>query len=262
MTRSPVLFASHGSPTVALEDGAFGRALAAFGARTRPSSVVVVSAHWEERGPVRVGAARRNAAMHDFRGFPPELHALRYPAPGDPDLAARLVDRLDTNGIPALPDPRRPLDHGAWVPLRFLYPAADVPVVPVSLPRPREPRLVARIGELAAPFRDEGVLLLGSGGAVHNLGRIALDAPDRPDDDTAWARDFDRWLDERVRRRDLEALLDYRERAPWPETAHPTSEHLDPLFFVLGASLPGDRVEVLHEGFEHGSLSMRTFALG
>lgn len=258
MTAFPVLFVSHGSPAVALEDGPFGRALTAFGRREKPSAAVIVSAHWEEPQPVCVGAAKRHRAMHDFAGFPSELHALRYPAPGDPDLAAEIVARLDAGGVPARSEPGRPLDHGAWIPLRFLFPDADVPVVPVALPRPRDPALLAEIGSLLAPLRDKRVLLAGSGGAVHNLSRLA--PGDSPPE--RWAADFDSWIDERVRERDLKALFDYRRLAPDADAAQPTSEHLDPLFFVLGAASPSDRLETLHSGIEHGSLSMRTFALG
>jgi 4,5-DOPA dioxygenase extradiol len=144
------------------------------------------------------------------------------------------------------------------VPLRFLVPDAGVPVVEISLPRPRHPELVSRIGEALAPLRDDGVMLVGSGGGVHSLAGVSLDARDATP--APWAREFDEWLAARVAARDFPALLSWRE-APAASLAHPTPEHLDPLLFVAGASREADRLEILHEGIEYGSLAMRTFAL-
>ncbi len=259
MTRSPILFVSHGAPSVALDESDYTRALSAFGRTLQPAAVVVVSAHWEERQPVRVGAARRHRALHDFTGFPAPLYALRYPAPGDPDLAADIVVRLEAAGVPALLDPVRPLDHGVWVPLRFLFPDASVPVVPLALPRPRSPELVARIGTALSALRDLGILLIGSGGAVHNLSRISFEERDAAPE--SWAREFDAWLAGRFAESDLGTLLAWREQAPHAEIAHPTTEHLDPVFFVAGAATESDRAETVYQGFEYGNLSMRTFAL-
>lgn len=260
MPRSPILFVSHGAPSVALEQSAYTRALAALGKSLRPSAVVIVSAHWEARRPVRVGAAARHGTLHDFAGFPEPLYELEYPAPGDPDLAAEIVERLESAGVPASPDPVRPLDHGVWVPLRFLFPDARVPIVPVALPRPRDPQEVARIGAALGTLRDRGILLVGSGGAVHNLSRISFG--DRDAAPERWAREFDAWLAGSLDGRDLDALLAWRRLAPHPEVAHPTTEHLDPVFFVAGAGAASDRAETVHEGFEYGNLSMRTVLLG
>ena len=259
MARAPALFVSHGAPTVALEESPYTRSLTAFGRNLAPAAAVVVSAHWEDRQPVRVGSAPRHRTLHDFSGFPAPLYALRYPAPGDPTLANEIVERLEAAGVPAALDPARPLDHGVWVPLRFLLPKADVPVVPVALPRPRGPEEVARIGAALATLRDRGILLVGSGGAVHNLSRVAFDRKDAQPE--PWARAFDAWLAGRFADQDREALLAWRAAAPEPATAHPTTEHLDPAFFVIGAALAPDRTETVHEGFEYGNLSMRTLAL-
>lgn len=259
MPRSPVLFVSHGAPSVALEDNAYTRALSTWGATLRPSAVVIVSAHWEQRQPARVTSAGQHQTLHDFSGFPAPLYQLRYPAPGHPALAAEIAGLLESAEVPALLDPSRPLDHGAWVPLRFLFPKADVPVVAVSLPWPREPRLIARIGEALCVLRDRGVVLVGSGGAVHNLSAIRFDDKDGPAQ--PWAKRFDAWIAARVAARDLESLLAWRKLAPDPDLAHPTTEHLDPIFFAAGAGGPSDRAETLHEGFQYGSVSMRTFAL-
>ena len=260
MSRAPLLFVSHGAPSVALEQSDYTRALTAFGKGLHPAAAVVVSAHWEERRPVRVGTAVRHSTLHDFAGFADELYEIQYPAPGDPLLSAEIVRRLEAEGVAAAPDPVRPLDHGVWVPLRRLFPDAGIPVVPVSLPRPRSPEEVARIGSALAALRERGVLLVGSGGAVHNLSRIFFERRDA--DPEPWAREFDAWLAGRLAERDLDALLGWRQRAPHAPMAHPTTEHLDPVFFVAGASAGSDRAQTLYEGFDYGNLSMRTVILG
>lgn len=256
----PILFVSHGAPTVALEPGGdYARALRAFAARVEPRAVVVVSAHWQEAGPVRVGTAALPSTVHDFSGFAPELHAIQYPAPGAPELAARILATLEEDGIPARADPRRGLDHGAWIPLRLMWPEADVPVVPVSLPIPRLPEDLLDLGRALSPLRREGVLLLGSGGIVHNLRQVRL--RERGAAAPEWARTFDGWVRHRVDDLEIADLISYAEKAKGAQRAVPTSEHFDPLFVVLGAALPGERVQQVFEGFEYGSLSMRCFAI-
>ena len=255
--KQMVAFVSHGSPMVALADDDYTRALRRFGAEApRPRAVVCVSAHWQAPGPVRVSAAPRPSLIYDFFGFPPELYQLAYPAPGAPDLAAEVAARLADGGVPAVLDPARGLDHGVWVPLRLLYPEADVPVVAVSLPVPGAPADLLRAGAALEPLRDRDVLLLGSGGIVHNLGRLhAEDAPVE-----AWARAFDDWVRARLDARDLEALVAYRRGAPHAALAAPTTEHFDPLFVVAGSTAGDDRVVDVYQGFRHGTLSMRSLA--
>ena len=227
-----------------------------WGAELQPRAIVIVSAHWEATGPVRVTGAERPALLHDFSGFPPELYDLRYPSPGDPALAADIVRRLEAGGVKASLDPRRGIDHGAWVPLLHAFPDAKLPVLQVSLPVPRTPERVAQAGKALAPLRKEGVLLIGSGGLVHNLRRVRFENKQAPID--AWAGEFDRWVGQRLGSLDAAALEDYR-RAPHAAESVPTTEHFDPAFFVLGAALPGDRLASLYEGFHYGNLSMRSF---
>jgi 4,5-DOPA dioxygenase extradiol len=254
----PALFVSHGAPTAALEDDAYARALGAWARkRPRPRAVVVLSAHAEASGPVRVNAARQPGLIYDFFGFPPALYDLRYPAPGAPDLAHEIASLCADAGLEPVLDARRGWDHGVWVPLRLLYPEADVPIVELSLPVPRTPELLLQMGEVLAPLRDRGALLFGSGGIVHNLRRIRVDA-EAPE---PWAAEFGAWVDERLSRLDVEALREYRTRAPHAELAVPTSEHFDPLFFVLGARNARDQVEDVFSGIRYGSLSLRSFAL-
>jgi 4,5-DOPA dioxygenase extradiol len=259
-SRQPAVFLAHGSPMLAIEQDDFTAALRRFGAGLpRPRAIVIVSAHWEAQGAIRVTGSERPPLIYDFSGFPEEMYEVRYPCPGDPALASELVQMLSAAGVKATLDPGRGLDHGAWVPLKHAFASADIPVVEVALPTPRTPAGLAQAGKALAPLRDRGVLLAGSGGIVHNLRRVRLDDKRAPAD--AWARDFDAWVWERVQALDLASLSAYRDRAPQAALAAPTPEHFDPLFFVLGAAVPGARVSALYEGFHYGNLSMRSFAL-
>ena len=260
MPRFPALFVSHGSPMVALDVDPWSRALAAFAAqRPRPRAAVVISGHFEAPGPVRVTASPWPATIHDFAGFPEELSRIDYPAKGDPGLAALVLRLLEDAGFPARTDPERGLDHGAWVPLRFLYPDAAVPVVEVSQPLRRKPEDALRMGAALSRLREQDVLLLGTGGVVHNL--ATLDPLAEPGQAADWARAFDAWVAERLAAMDVAAIASYRATAPYAERAVPTPEHFDPLFVVLGSARPGERSTTVSEGFRYGTLSMRSFAL-
>jgi 4,5-DOPA dioxygenase extradiol len=252
---------SHGSPVIAIENEAWGQALKQFASSIpKPRAAVVVSGHYEAPLPVRITASQAPETIHDFSGFPPQLSRIQYVAPGDPELAARIRNLLGRSGITAALDPRRGLDHGAWVPLRFLYPKADVPVVEVSQPLPRTPRDALKIGEALSSLRNDDVLLMGTGGIVHNLKR--MDPADEPSRVATWARAFDEWVALRLEAMDVGAIANYRAIAPSAESAVPSRDHFDPLFVVLGSAAPGERVRTLHEGFRYGSISMRSFALG
>lgn len=251
----PSLFLAHGSPMLALEGGAWGDAVSACG-QGLPSfrGILVCSAHWEAPGAFRLTSAAQPGVMHDFGGFPEALYALDYPAPGHPGLAAEAADLLRRAGLAAVLDPQRPLDHGAWVPLRYLMPGAEVPVVQLSLPRSRTPELLLAAGMALAPLREQGILILGSGGIVHNLRRLdwAGEAHPQP-----WATQFDQWVRERLMAGDTEALAGWA-KAPGAEPSVPTSEHLDPLFVALGAA--GGSPDALFEGWQLGSLSLSSYA--
>jgi 4,5-DOPA dioxygenase extradiol len=239
---------------VALEPDAYTDALRAFGERVRPRAVAVVSAHWTTAGGVTVTAAARHQVIHDFGGFPDELYRLDYPAPGDPPLAAEIAARLGADGFPARLDPVHGIDHGTWIPMRIAWPAGSVPVVQVSLPE-MAPGDLVRMGEALRPLREDGVLVLGSGGMVHNLAQLQWRdkyAPAEP-----WAVEFDAWMADRIDAGDTAALVAYRDRAPSARRAAPTSEHLHPLFVALGAA-GRDRPHSIFEGFHHGSLGMRS----
>lgn len=254
MTRLPSLYISHGSPMTALAPGQVGERLAALGAQLlRPRAIVVASAHWLTHQPA-VGAHAAPPTVHDFGGFPPALYDLRYPAPGDPALAAEVAGRLAAAGLPAVQDPQRGLDHGVWVPLRLLYPQADIPVVPLAIQPRQGPAHQFALGRALAPLREQGVLLVGSGSITHNLhdwGSYA-DGKQAP-----YVQPFIGWVEQRLQANDSAALLDYRARAPHAAQAHPTDEHLQPLHFAMGAAggdvLGAQRIDA---GVDGGFLAM------
>ncbi|MCY1295564.1 4,5-DOPA dioxygenase extradiol [compost metagenome] len=247
----PSLFISHGSPMLALQPGESGPALARLAASLpRPRAILVVSAHWESPELLLTGAARPDT-WHDFRGFPPELYAVQYPAPGAPELADEIARQLGEHDLPAGIDERRPLDHGAWVPLSLMYPQADIAVLQLSLPSQFGPAFQTRVGRALAGLRARGVLLIGSGSITHNLGE--LDWRAGPDVVEPWAREFRDWIVEQLASGDEAALHDYRRQAPQAVRNHPSDEHLLPLFFARGA---GERFGLVHQGFTLGALGM------
>ena len=225
-TRIPALFVAHGAP-VLLDDAGWMDELASWAqAVPRPKAILMVSAHWEER-PTTLGATRTVPLVYDFHGFPDRYYETRYPAPGAPDLAARVRQLLRESGIRSVEAPERGLDHGAYVPLVPMYPAADVPVLQVSMPG-LEPKALFDLGRALSPLRDEGVLIFGSGFLTHNM-RYAF-RPGIP----SWAREFDAWAADALSRLDVDALLDFRARAPAAQTALPTWEHYAPVLVATG----------------------------
>lgn len=266
--RLPSLFVSHGSPMIALEPGAAGAFMKTLGPRIdaafgRPRAILAVSAHTAARAPVLLGAARHEA-VYDFGGFDPELSTLRYDAPGAPALAERVAGLLGAAGTPVHLSPEGGLDHGIWTTLRYLYPEADVPVLPLAFVPSQTPAQQFALGEALAPLADEGVLLLGSGSITHNLRRVfaqGLRGPvDRPEIPESLA--FRRWMLERSTARDWQALFDYRARAPHAVDMHPSDEHLLPWYVAAGA---GGREAVplrLHDSVTYGSLGMDAYAFG
>jgi 4,5-DOPA dioxygenase extradiol len=258
MERLPAVFFAHGSPMSALGGDAHAAALQAFGQRhTGARAILVVSAHWQVSQPVRVTAWDQAPLIYDFGGFPEELYRLTYPAPGSPTAAARVVNMLQSAGQQARFERERGLDHGAWTPLRLAWPEATTAVIEVSMPFV-PPQELFQLGRALRPLRDDGFLLAGSGGIVHNLSRAHIENKDAPVDQ--WAAEFDAWVAEAVASRNLEALLAYRHTAPHARLSVPTTEHFDPLFVVLGMAYPDEPVETIFKGFHYGNLSMRTFS--
>ncbi|MEW9623629.1 dioxygenase family protein [Rhodanobacter geophilus] len=254
MPTLPSLYISHGSPMTALQPGATGARLAELAqAMPRPTAIVIASAHWLAHTPL-VGGAAQPQTIHDFHGFPRELYELRYPAPGAPALAAHVTELLDHAGLAPRLDPQRGLDHGAWVPLRLLYPAADIPVVPVSIQPGLGPAHQYALGRALAPLRGQGVLLIGSGSITHNLHDFR--AGYGVEREAPYVRPFTAWIEQKLAAGDTDTLLDYRRQAPFAQRAHPTDEHLLPLFFALGAAGDGARAQRIDAGIDLGFLAM------
>lgn len=251
------IFLSHGAPTLPFEDVAARRFLEGLAASMpRPRAILVASAHWETRTPT-INAGVRHATIHDFTGFPAELYRLDYPAPGDPDLADRVVDLLGTAGLPVAIDTQRGLDHGAWVPLMLAWPAADIPVVQLSVQSHLGPGHHLEVGRALAPLADESVLIVGSGSFTHDLsswrGQAGMAEPD-------WVTEFADWFDRALAEGRTCDLLAYRHLAPHAVRNHPTEEHLLPLFVALGAAGPDASAQRLHASNTYGVLRMDAYA--
>ena len=257
MDQIAPVFVSHGAPTLALRDAPARRFLTGLGAVIgRPRAIVAVTAHWET-ARATAGAAARPRTIHDFGRFDDALFDIAYNAPGDPALAERISDLLCAEGIPSAVDPMRGLDHGVWVPLRLMYPDADIPVVPLSVQPAHGPAHHLQVGRALAPLTRDGVLVLGTGSFTHDLARFRGQSQDAavPDD----VREFADWFDAALTEGRGCDTLTYRTRAPHAVEQHPTEEHLLPLFVALGAAGPGVRAERLHSSATFGVLRMDAY---
>ncbi len=256
-TVMPALYLGHGAPPLQ-DDARWVAELGAWaGTLPRPTAILIVSAHWES-APLTIGATTTVPLVYEFYGFPERYYRQQYAAPGAPDLAASV--RALLTGLESVAEqPGRGLDHGAYVPLAVMYPEADIPVLQISMPS-LDPERLLRLGERLRPLREQGVLIIGSGFMTHGLPYVnwaaGMDqAPPR------WSAEFDTWADEALRAGDLETLLRFRETAPALRYAHPTVDHLAPMFITLGAATdPGASVSSAIEGFWLG-LSKRSFAV-
>jgi 4,5-DOPA dioxygenase extradiol len=268
MDALPSIFVSHGSPMTALEPraaGAFMQRLgpaidAAFG---RPRAVLAVSAHTLARAPVLL-AAPRHEAVYDFGGFDPKLYTLRYDAPGASAIADDAAALLGGAGFDVHRLDRGGLDHGIWTPLRYLWPDADVPVLPLAFVPSWSPERLFAFGAALAPLAERGVLVMGSGSITHNLQRVFTGGlhhePDRPE--IAESAAFRSWFVQRSAARDWDALFDYRTRAPHAADMHPTDEHLLPWYVAAGAGGRGAAPLRVHASLTFGSLGMDLYAFG
>ncbi|MCA0246232.1 MAG: dioxygenase [Proteobacteria bacterium] len=249
----PTIFVSHGAPTLILEDVPARAFLASLSQQVpRPQAIVAVSAHWDTDVPA-VSLARKPDTIHDFYGFPEELYRLRYNAPGAPALAEKVAKLTG-----AAHDHHRGLDHGAWVPVMLGWPEADIPIFQLSVQPDQTPAYHIALGRKLAPLREEGVLIMGSGSAIHNL-RALVRGGDSSEPEP-WAQAFDDWLSDTVEKGDEAELADYRARAPYAREAHPTDEHFLPLHVAFGAAGEGARGRALHRSFTLGNLSMASYA--
>lgn len=251
----PALYLSHGAPPL-LDDELWMSQLREWSANLeRPKAILIVSAHWEN-APVAISSTDANTDLiYDFGGFAPKFFAMRYDTPDASDLG-RLVASVMPDHEPLHQSSRRGLDHGAWVPLRVMYPDADIPVLQLSLPT-HDPVKLIELGRRLRTLRDEGVLIIGSGFMTHGLPflrdwRIEAEAP-------GWSAEFDLWVQETLQRGDIESLINYKQLAPGMPFAHPTVEHFTPLFVTLGAATnPEGVADQVIDGFWMG-LSKRSF---
>lgn len=254
----PSLFVSHGAPTFAVEPGLAGAQLAALGrAFGKPRAIVIISPHWMTRD-VEISAGAMPKTVHDFGCFPRALYQLTYPARGAPDVAMRVAAVLAASGIAASLNEQQGLDHGAWVPLRYLYPNANVPVVQVSMPAGLDSAGAFKMGRALAPLSEEEVLVIGSGSLTHNLYEFRMGNADKAE----YAREFAFWIRQAVLAGDQERLLEALERAPHARRAHPTTEHFVPLLIAAGAARYSLPVTVLNGGVRHGVLAMESYVFG
>jgi 4,5-DOPA dioxygenase extradiol len=256
MNRLPSLFLSHGAPTLPIDPSLPSAEFATLSAQLpRPESVLMLSAHWGTAQPV-ASTATEPETIHDFYGFPRQLYEIQYPAPGAADLARRATALLRDSGMHAGEEPHG-LDHGAWVPMLLMFPDADVPVAQLSI----QPHLDAghhfRVGRALRALRDEGVMVIGSGQITHNL--RAADFSARPEDADPRVAEFTDWFEARLAARDIDALLDYRHKAPHAVLMHPTDEHLLPVFAALGAADDDYSLAIQSLGTYQRSLAMTNY---
>ena len=252
--RMPALFIGHGSPMTVISDVPERHAMQLLGRRLpRPCAILAISAHWETHGRSHVTAGLAPRTIHDFRGFPPELYAMQYPAAGSDELAARVAALLGENRVRC--DDSWGFDHGAWGVVQPMYPEADIPLVAMSLDRSLDPAGHLALGRALAPLRDEGVLIIGSGNMVHNLALWRQSQGTRP----AWAETFRARINAALLSRDDAALLslDSEEAA----LAVNSGEHYLPLLYAAGARLPGDEVALFSDTLD-GALSMTSVIYG
>jgi 4,5-DOPA dioxygenase extradiol len=255
----PTLFVPHGAPTFALRPGAAGAALTAMAASLPlPRAIVILSAHWDTAVPT-VGFAERPETIHDFWGFPDELYEIRYPATGCREASEEVVAALKAAGLPVATDASRGLDHGAWVPLRLMFPDADVPVIPLSIQSHGGPQQAYQLGQALAPLAARGFLIIASGNLTHNLRDYQL-AARNSGQTPAYVRQFTDWLAEHLYSHDISALLDYRQQAPGGVQAHPSDEHLLPLYVALGAGGENAEATRFHAGIDDYVIAMDAFS--
>ncbi|WP_329743508.1 4,5-DOPA dioxygenase extradiol [Dyella sp. A6] len=257
MHRMPAVFVGHGNPMNAIEDNRYHASWQRLGAALpRPRAIVCVSAHWETRGVYLTGASRPET-IHDFYGFPAELFAVQYPAPGDPVLARDVAGLLGDIEPRVHLDAGHGFDHGMWSVLRGMYPAADIPTIQLSLDATRSGGRHYELAQRLAPLRDEGVLIVGSGNIVHNLGLFRFHDRTVP----AWASAFQRQVNELIEQHDHAALCRYESLGEYAALAIPSAEHYLPLLYVLAAQADDDALSFFNDEVA-SSLSMTSLIVG
>lgn len=257
----PALFVAHGSPTLAIEDNAYTRFLRQLGQEIlkTPKAVAVFSAHWDT--PVQsMTQDSVHSTMHDFYGFPDIMYDIKYPAPGDPELTDTITSIFKSNNLSYEVSSGRGLDHGAWVVLRAMFPEGNIPVVALSVDSKRSPQEQYHIGKMLQSLREQDILIIGSGGLVHNLRLLGEDSGEP----VPWAAAFDEWISEQLTTWNLRALFEYDKKAPCAREAVPPygNEHFVPLFYAMGASDGERTAKKLFQSYQYGSLSLNCWMFG
>ncbi|MBN2909672.1 dioxygenase [Polycladomyces sp. WAk] len=251
MTHS--FFIAHGSPLLAVQDIAYTRDLRRLGEKLdRPEAILVFTAHWVSGRLTLTATDEIQDTIHDFGGFPGELYEIAYPAKGSVHVANTVQKLLRDHGIEAVLDAHRGLDHGVWVILRHMYPAADIPVIAASVNPSLPPEEQYRIGAALSSLKKRNILIIASGATVHNFRYMNFDAPDQTDE---WAKQFDDWLIDRMGEWDTDSLFHYRRLAPHALRATPDAEHFLPLYIAMGAGDDNRTARVYHQSYQYGSLS-------
>lgn len=252
--RQPVMFVGHGSPMNAITDNKYKDNWIRVGEKLNPRAIVCVSAHWYTKG-TKVNPAEVPEQIYDMYGFPEELYQVKYPVKGSPELAGRVRELL---GEDCQYNLDWGIDHGTWSVLKWMFPAADIPLIQLSIDGTQKGPFHFALGEKLAPLRDEGVLLVGSGNIVHNLRKVAWNMTDG----FPWAYEFDGLVRTAIETRQFEPIIDYKSLGESALLAVPTPDHYYPLLYVLGASTPADRPYVFNDSCELGSMSMTSYILG
>ncbi|KAL0919469.1 hypothetical protein M5K25_011564 [Dendrobium thyrsiflorum] len=252
-------FLSHGSPRLLIKEMQVRRFLESWKSKVfpeAPKAILLISAHWETEVPVVNYIDGPNDTIHDFTGFPKHLYELQYPAPGAPELAKRVKELLRNGGFDSAEEDRtRGLDHGAWVPLMLMYPEANIPVCQLSVQTSKDGTHHYNMGKALAPLKEEGVLIIGSGSATHNLMKQGPDDAPAP----SWAVDFDNWLTESLLNGRHEDVNHYDEKGPSAKIAHPEPEHFYPLHVALGAAGENAKAELIHHSWGSSSISYSSY---
>lgn len=255
----PTLFVSHGSPLVLIENSAAHDFLAAFGRELgRPQAILVASAHFEASRPLLTADAEPTM-IYDFGGFPRALYEMHYPAPGSPALARRAVERLEAAGFAAGAVEDRGFDHGTWVPLKLLYPEADIPVVQLSVESQASAAHHVALGRALSSLREEGVLIIGSGSATHNLAELFRTHRELDSPAPVWVSEFGDWLHDRIAAGAVDDIENYRTLAPFARENHPSEEHFLPLPFAMGAAGDKPKGKRVHTSHQYGVLMMDAY---
>ncbi|WPU64156.1 DODA-type extradiol aromatic ring-opening family dioxygenase [Peredibacter starrii] len=261
MKAIPSLFVSYELPPLALQDDPYNTSLVNFGRYLGSSlkGIVCVSSQWTTPGPVQITTMAQSSIQYNFQGFQQELYEMTYEPPVSFELEAIVAELLEKQNFETTYNEHYGFDHGVWMPLRLIRPEADIPVVQISIPMIDDPRMLLKLGHALSSLREQGILVLGSGAAALNTGKLVWHA--RGEDIHPKSKEFNQWLEEKLMSADIENILDYRKAAPHSDFANPTSAGLMPLIFIMGTSIAGDRPQIVYKGFKYSTASLLSVCL-